>query len=143
MGYNLEFLIYFLTVTVSDIVINNPCVTENKNLVALIIVKLQKKNFRRMQKKWKRHKKLHNCLAWCPPPPHHHHRYQQQQTRRKRYFMTLAYFLNVTKNKNLNISETVRASAKCMGVFCRFWHLPSNVVIATFLLRDLDLLFEG
>ena len=31
---------------------------------------------------------------------------------------------------------------KIVGDICRFWHLPSNGVIAKIILRDLDLLFE-
>ena len=56
--------------------------------------------------------------------------------------VTLTYLLMV-KNVNVNISEMVRASAKWIGVFCRFLHLSSNDVIAKFVLCDRDILFEG
>ena len=49
MGCNLEFIIYVFTVTVNDSVINKPCLTESKNLVARIVVKLQKQRLRRSE----------------------------------------------------------------------------------------------
>ena len=46
---------------------------------------------------------------------------------------------------NVNISETVRASAKKSEYddFYRFWYLPTNDTIAYAVLRDIDLLFQG
>ena len=44
---------------------------------------------------------------------------------------------------NFDIFQTVRASAKCVGDICRFWHLPSNGEITKIVQRELDLLSEG
>ena len=41
------------------------------------------------------------------------------------------------------ISEAVRASAKCLGIICRFLHFPVTDAIATIALRNLDLPLEG
>ena len=50
MDCNLEFDIYYWTVTVNDSVMNKRCLTESNNLVALL-VKLQRKSLRRRQTK--------------------------------------------------------------------------------------------
>ena len=48
------------------------------------------------------------------------------------------------KIENVNISETMRTSAKMNWTdFYRFWYLPSNDNIARLIPNDLDLLFEG
>ena len=46
------------------------------------------------------------------------------------------------KIKNVDISETVRASANNVWIMCTFWHLQCIGVVASIMLLDRDILFE-